>query len=825
MQAFWQDVRYGIRTLARRPGFTIVAALTLALGIGANTAVFSFVNALFLRPMNVPQGDRIVRFYGVGLPGVRSSDHGPGGAQGQHFDVFSYPNYADVRDRSRVFAALAAHQNVTVSLSTEGDSENTPAELVTGNYFSVFTVSPALGRALQPSDDVSEGAHPLAVISHGLWKRRYGASPDVLGRVLHINGHPYTIVGVMPESFRGTFEAYSTDLWVPLAMHGQVRPRGLSRERRGWGWLYGSGRLKPGVTIAQAQADLARVVADLHQDRVLDEEESFEIFRAGALPEQFRKALSGVLGFSLLVVTLVLLVACANIASVLLARAVARRREVAIRQSLGASRGRLLRQWVTESLLLSLGGGVFGLLTAFWWRDAMLLLVPPGFDLFVPVVDLDWRVLAFTFAVTVLAGLLFGIVPALRASQVSVSDWLKDEAGATAGGAHRGRVFGAFVVGQVAVSLVLLIAAGLLLRSLREAEAFDPGFDTKNLSLVTVDLRRHQFPEENGWAFYRQLLERVERLPGARSATMAIVVPLGIGSETQGYRIPGHTPPKGQSAFSIDNNLVWSGYFATMGIPVVRGRAFDRTDRLGSRPVAVINETMARRFWPDGDPVGQSIELVGRGPLEIIGVVRDIKHESLGESSRPYVYGSLEQFYWPLVTLHVRSHRDDGALLPAIKGEVQALDPNVAVSEAMTFAELRRLPLFPNRAMALVSGLFGAVALALTALGVYGIVSYAVTRQTRAIGIRVALGAQRADILRLVVGQGMLLVALGVMAGAAVAWGATRYLSSLLFGVTPTDPLTFAAVALAVLAVALLACWIPARRALRVDPMVALRYE
>jgi predicted permease len=813
MDTLWQDIRFGVRTLANRPGFTLAAVLTLALGIGANTAVFSFVNALFLRPLDVPQPERVVRLYSAP-------------PKGDAFDVFSYPNYRDLRDRAQVFTALAAHQATPVSLATGDEPQTANAELVTGDYFTVMGTGAALGRTLQPADDVSEGGHPVAVISDALWRRNFGASPDILGRVLHINSHPFTIVGVMPPSFRGSYAAYSADLWVPLAMHGQIRPRGLSRERRGWGWLSGTGRLRQGVSLQQAQADVDRIVTMLQQDKILGADDgSFALYAAGALPEQFREGVSGILGFLLIVVSLVLLVASANIASVLLARVVARGRETAVRISMGATRSRLIRQWVTESLLLSLLGGMAGIVAAFWMCDLLLALVPPDFELFSPAVSLDAGVLFYAFSITVLTGLLFGVVPALRASRADVVTGLKLESAGASGGRAQARLFGTFVIGQVAVSLVLLIAAGLLVRSLRASLTFHPGFDTENLVLGSIDLRRHAVPEPEGQAFYRQLLERLRALPGVQGATLAQSVPLGFGQDRRGFRIPGYTPPDGKNYVSIDFNIAGPDYFATLGIPLVRGRGFDGSEQPGTQPVVVINETMASRIWPGQDALGQTVQVIGGPTAQVIGVARDIKYYSLGEPARAFLYLPFTQAYAPEVAIHVRTSGDNESVLRALPKQVGSLKPGVAVSQAMTFAELRALPLFPIRAMALVSSAFGLVAMALTVIGLYGLVSFTVTQRTREIGIRMALGAQPADVLRLVVGKGMILVAIGVVLGLAGALGTTRFLSSQLFAVTATDPLTFAAIALLLGAVAGLACYLPARRAARTNPLVALRYE
>jgi putative ABC transport system permease protein len=816
MQTLWQDLRYGARTLRRNPGFTLVAILTLALGIGANTAIFSFVNSLFLRPLAVANPDQVMRLYAEN-------------SRGRKFDTFSYLNYVDLRDRGRTLQALAAHSYTDASVGRGAGAEDTPGEVVTGNYFNLLGVNAVLGRTLLPEDDQTPGASPVVVISHAFWQSRLGEDKNAVGRKLYINGHPFTVVGVMPEGFKGTYQTSAADFWAPMIMQDQVRPRGLSLDDRGWGWLGGTARLKPGVTLAQAQAELDRLTNQLREEHpnVNGSVTGFRLFPASALHERFREGASGMLKFFMAVVGLALLAACANIAGLSLARMTARQREMAVRQSLGATRGRLIRQLLTESLLIAFSGAVAGLLFAVWLVDGLTAIAPPDFMNFSPAQRLDARVLVFTLAVSVVAGGLCGLFPALRASRSNLGAALKDGGLATSGGGHRSRVQQAFVATQVGVSLTLLVAAGLLLRSLQNSAAFDPGFKTDNLLLARFDLSRHGYSQEQGQAFCRRLIEQLKSLPGARAVTSATIVPLGTGRETRGFRIPGHVTPNGDSFFSIGNNNVGPDYFTTMGIPILRGRDFDARDaQPGAQPVAVINETMSRRFWPNADAIGQSIQTGGnRPPVEIIGVARDIKHYSLAEEPQPYVYTSAAQLYTPYMTLHLRTAGAPTTLANALRKEVERLDPNVAIVQLTTFGELRQAPLFPSRAMAIVSSLFGVLALLLAVVGIYGITSYMVGQRTREVGIRIAFGAQRSDIFRLIVGQGVGVTLVGVGVGLVAALALTRFLSSQLFGVRAHDPLTFAAVALLMTFVALMACYIPARKATKVDPMIALKYE
>ncbi len=718
------------------------------------------------------------------------------------------------------------NQSVTASLGTGDTPVIVSGEMVSGTYFEMLRVRPALGRMLAPQDDVSEGGHPHVVISGGLWKRRFGGSPGAVGRVIRLNSHPFTIVGVAPEWFRGSYEAFPADFWAPVAMHQQVRPRGLSYTRRGWGWLYATARLKPDASIAQANEEVKSVAARLRNEKIIDEDDSFRLVPAQAMPEQFRDTAVKGLGAFLLVVGLVLLVACANIASVVLTRVTARRREVSIRRSLGATRGRLVRQWLAESLLLAMLGGGVGAIAAIWLRDSMSLLVPTDFGGFAPVAPLDLRVMGFAVALSLMTGLLFGVLPALRASNIEPMAFLKEGTGA--GGQRRSRLFGAFVAGQVAVSMALLVTAGLLLQSLRNAESFHPGFETRRLVLGFIDFQQLGYTPEQSRQSLEQIASRLRDFPMVQSATYANVVPLGNDRESLGFAIPGHTPPADRGYFSIATNVVGSDYFSTMRIPLLVGRGFGERDaQPGAPPVIVINETMAKRFWPNRNPIGETIQMLGtpRVPLQIIGVARDIKYYTLGESPMPYLYGSASQQPLTSAVVHVRMRARAGSDASLIRQAVASVAPDLVVSEGMTFQELRRGPLFPQRALAGVTGLFGALVMLLTAIGVYGIVSYTVNLRTRELGVRVALGAGPQDIYRMVIGRELAVMAIGVALGIVAAGVAARGLSQLLFRIAPFDPLTYAAVGAMLLGVGVVACWIPARRAAKVDPVVALRYE
>ena len=819
MRTLWQDLRYGARAYLKAPAFTLAAAVALALGIGANATIFSFVNALLLRPVQgVREPGRLVAVY--------TSDYSSGLYGGS-----SVPDYLDFRDQSDAFEGLAAYEPAISSLSAGGEDapERGRGAYVSGNYFDVLGVGAAAGRVLQPQDDVTPGAHPLVVISHQLWRRRFNSDPAIVGRHVNLDGRPYAVVGVAAESFKGLHLGEpAPDFWLPLVMMPESVLK--ARGNRGRDIV---GRLKPGATAEQAQAQLTGIAARLaraYPDTNLgtlekpDQPRPVTVAPLTLIGPRARENVRAVARLLLAVVGLVLLIACANVANLLLARAATRRREIAIRLALGASRPRLVRQLITESMALALLGGALGLFVAAWTADLL-----PGFfpaeDTALLDLSLDWRVLGFTAGVSLLTGLVFGLAPALQASRPDLLMALKDDAGGKSQGLRRFGLRNLLVVAQIALALLLLVGAGLFIRSLRNALSLDPGFDPNNLLLASLEIRGQQLSKEQGSALYDELLERVGGLPGVRAATYTRVTPLGGGGQRRGTQIEGYQPrPKEDT--EINTNVVGRDYFRTMGIGIVRGRGFDARDTEKSQPVVVVNEEFARRYFPNQDPIGKRLRTSSRGPYqEIVGVARDAKYRDLREQTLPFIYIPLAQEYQRGMTLVVRTEGDPLAAAPAVRGLMQSLNKNLPLYNVTTMASHVRAALSAERMIAVLLGVFGGVALALASIGVYGVMAYSVAQRTREIGIRVALGASRKDIIGLIVGQGMALVLLGGAAGLALSFALTRLLAGLLFGVSASDPATYAGVTTLLAGVALLACYLPARRATKVDPMVALRYE
>ncbi|HEX8072782.1 MAG TPA: ABC transporter permease [Pyrinomonadaceae bacterium] len=799
MGTLWQDVRYAARALRKSPGFAAVAVLTLALGIGANTAIFSVVNAVLLRPLPYPQPEQLVSLYE------------DGDVQSRHV---SYPNFLDWRKRNHSFSAVSTTRGWYLTLTGDGPPESLVSWMVSAEYFDVLGVRPLLGRSFLPDED-KPGAERVTVISYAFWRTHFGGDPAVLGRRVTLDHEPFTVVGVMPREFRPPEDP---PLWV-LMGQWTGQDNWMQRDVRVAGTVLG--RLKPGVTIEQARADMAAVKADLVREYAWTN--AGHTIRVVSLYEaevgESRRALLLLTG----AVALVLLIACANVANLLLARATVRRRELAVRAALGASRWRLMRQLLVESLLLAALGGALGLLLALWGVDLLRAAEPAGIPR-AATINLDQRVLWFTLALSLLTGVVFGLAPAWTSARANLADVLK--ATTSAGGAG-GRLRGLLVGTEIALALVLLVGAGLLGKSLVRLLEAKPGFEPEGVLTVALALPRQGYEEkEQVNRFHTELLARVAALPGVGAATVSNTLP-GFGAWQSDIAVEGHAPVKPGEEINVDWSIVSERYFDVMRVPVLRGRTFTPEEVREGRPVVLVDENLARRFWPGGDALGKHIKYDSRTPHEIIGVVGNVRDFASEVPGRIRIYTPLCRANVRAVKLSLRpaAGASTQGLTAAVAREVHALDPDLPLREVASLAELYGREAGPRKFNAALLGLFAALALALAGVGIYGVTSYTVAQRTHELGVRVALGAQTGDVLRLVLGQGLRLALAGVGLGLLGAYALTRVLASLLYGVRPTDPLTYAGGALLLLAVALAACLVPARRATKVEPMIALRQE
>ena len=812
MENLLKDLRYAFRSLVKRPGFTIVAILTLALGIGINTTVFSLANSVFLRQLPVASPQNLVWIF--------SNRDNPS----------SYSEYLEYQQQTELFEGVMAYEWVGLNLGSNGQSERVEGTLVSGNYFDVLGVKAELGRTFLPDEDKTPGASPVAVISHNLWQRRFNSDVNVVGKSMVLNAVQFTIVGVAPHDFVGAEEAFPRQVWIPLMMQASVRP-GPAGNNRNLRDLDVMARLKHGVNLRQAQAGMNVVASRLAQN-YSESNRNFQIalYTGGNGRPAFRAMLKPVTQILLVVVGLVLLITCANVANLLLARAARRRKEVAIRLTLGATRTRLIRQLLTESILLAVVGGLAGLILNVWLVN-LLTALKPAVPLPVNVeFHTDWRVLSFTLLLSVLAGIIFGLVPALQASKHDLVPALKDHSQQLG---DRRRMFSlrnALVIGQVALSIVVLIGAGLFLRSLNHARAINPGFDAEHILTLSFNTAAQKYDATKAEQFYQQLSNRVQALPGVQSVSVAQSAPLSyfyspaFGSPVF---VEGHESAQGENPPFVGNNTIGPNFFRTLGIPLLSGREFTDRDREGAPRVAIVNETLVRDLFPNTNPIGQRLRVLSRQPSswEIVGVVKDSKYKSLGEDSTPYIFLPYLQNPQPAMTLHVQTSGNPQNVAAAVRREVQALDPNLPAFNVMSLADNIDISLFPARFGAVLVGVFGGLALLIASIGIYGVMSYGVSERTHEMGIRMALGARGSDVLRLVISQGMWLALIGVAIGAGLALAVTRVVKSYLYDVSVTDPLTFIGIALLLIGVALLACYVPARRATKVDPLEALRYE
>jgi predicted permease len=800
----------------KRPGFVAVAVITLALGIGANTAIFSLVNAVLLRSLPVDQPHQIVS---VSLRG-----------KGDAMSAFSFPNYRDFRDRNDVLSGLLVYRFVPLSLSRSGANERVWGFEVSGNYFDVLGVNAIKGRTFHQQEDIKPLENPVAVLSYEAWQKRFGGDPNVVGNDVLLNNHQFKIIGIAPAGFKGTELVYTPEIWLPSSMMQWVEPGADWLEDRNTRNFFAVGRLKPGVSARQAEVSLNLLAQQLAKEYPdTNEGQTVKIVPPGFILPDLRGAVVSFTWVLMAAVALVLVVTCTNLAGLMLARATDRRREIAIRLAMGANRMRLIRQLLTESVLLSVVGGVAGVLLALWIIDLLLAFKPPiDFPLAMDI-NVDWRVLLFSLFVSLLAGMIFGLAPALQATRPGLSQALRETS--AQGGAARTRLRSVLVVAQIAISLVVLIAAGLVVRTLQQLQTMNPGFDASNALTMSFDLGLQGYDDQRGQQFYRQLTERVQALPGVKSATVSGYIPLSLNYNSRNVFIEGQPAERGENVPTAMNAAAGPRYFETMRTPVLQGREFNDQDQAKTERVVVVNETFVRRLMPN---VTSSAEAVGKriafanasGPfLRIVGVVQDGKYFSITEDPRAFVWTPLSQDYWSNGILIARTEGNPESLLGAVRKEVQAIDPNLPLFDVKTLTEHMRFALFPPRIAATVLGVFGLVALLLSAIGIYGITSYTVAQRTHEIGIRLALGAQLSDVLKLVLSHGLKLTLIGAAIGLVGAYLATRAITSVLYGVSATDPFTFVFVSLLLIGVALLACYVPSRRATKVDPLVALRNE
>ena len=811
MGTLLQDLRYGMRILGRSPGMTLLAVLTLGLGIGANTTVFNWMKATLFEPLpGVNRQEELVTAF-------RVTNNFPNGS-------FAYQDFLDVRARTRTLAGIAAHSFSSFSLAQEGHAELAFGEVVSENFFEMLQVSPQLGRGFSAEEGKPGTAHAV-VISDGLWNRRFGHDPEIIGKDILLNGSKATVIGVAPPDFAGGEPVIRFDLWIPIVANEEMAGSVERLNHRGSHWLSVLARSRPGISRKQVNAELAKIADDLA--------ETFPDNGRGASiiayplwnqPGGAAVVLGPVLMVLMALATVVLLITCANVANVLLSRAVGRRREMAIRLSLGASRTRIVRQLLMEGSLLSLGGAVFAMAIARMTGGLLIALVPPTGLPFSMMAGLGWRLLGFTLVVAIGAAMVFGLAPALLASRAEPAIALKEEAGNVMGG-RRGWMRSTLVVAQVALSIITLVSAGLFLRSLGKAQAYQPGFNPQNVVLASTLLFPGRYSAPAGRDFFRRAVERLEAMPEVQSATLIRLIPLGFeGTSSSDVVVEGYTPSSPDEEVWGFTNWCGPRFAETLQIPLLAGRDFTSDDRYGKPGVMIVNRAMAAKYWKNGDPIGKRVQYGGDW-LTVVGMVENSKVRDLKEKPAPIYYLSVDQYYQGDMTFLVRTRGSVRAAVPDVRAALQALDRELAFFNLTTLEESIGAATFQSKLGGTLLGAFGALALLLAAVGIFGVMAYSVSQRTREIGIRMALGATRGEVFRSVLAEAMLLLAIGVIVGVAAAVGVSRALTSLLFGISPMDPVTFVSVPALLGVVAVLACWLPALRATRVDPVIALRYE
>lgn len=825
ISATLQDLRFALRMLRKRPGFAVAAILSLALGIGANAAIFSLTDTILLQRLPVRNPEELVA--------IKTVD------PKEDIDYsFSYPMYQDLRDKNQVFSGVIARGGARMSLSYEGRNDRVIGELVSGNYYEVLGVRPWVGRLFTQDDDRTPGAHPVAVLSYSFWERRFGKDPRIVGQTILVNEHPLTVVGVSPPGFYGIELTTNADVRVPLMMTVVYNPVPKTRlTSRTHQWLTLLARRQSDVTLAQAQASMSVLYQQIRsgEAQALSSDVSsaeLEEFLAIKMQladgsqgfQRLQKELKTPLVFLFGATCIVLLILCANLANLIIARDAVRGQEIAVRLALGAGRLRLLRQWLTEAILLSLMGAVAGILVASWVKSALIALMPRDFRINLDQ-PLGWRFIGFTFLMSLLVGLSLGLVPALRAARSVSALALRGESRTFVTGGGLFSLRSGLITLQVALSLPLLITSALFLGSLRNLRGVDAGFGKSNVLIASVNPALNGYSPEKSQSFYRDLLENLRSIPGVEAASLSTDSPISGGWDQMGLVVEGYQPRQGERV-NGQSSLVSTDYFRSLNIPLIAGRDFNEQDKAGSPKVAIINEKLAHKYFGDSDPVGRKIGLEDTPDTVIIGVVKDAQYISLRDPA-------LRHFYQPIaqeprlfdLTMHVKTKGDPLAFVDQVRARVQGLDSHLPIYDINTLSGQIDDSLLSERLMTWLCTAFGALATLLTALGLYGVLAFSVAQRTKEIGIRVALGAQARDVFKLILGQGMLLVSVGVVLGLATAFAVTRFISSLLFGVTPTNATTFVLATVGLAALALLACYLPARRATKVNPLVALRYE
>ena len=811
-----QDIRYGLRVLVKRPGFTVAAVVTLALGIGLNTAIFSLYNGVLLRPLSARDPERLVNLYSTvrGEPGT---------------GIFSYPAYAFYRDRNTSLSSVAAYAGGRMLLSAGGSaSESLHAQMVSANFFDMLGASPALGRSFSPEEDKTPGASPVVMLNYNFWQRRFGSNSGLVGRTITLNNMAYTVIGIAPRDFIGC-DPEVPDLWVPIMMNANVHLGPDMLGDREGGWLFLVGRLKAGATISEAQSEMDVLASQFHASDEGRLRSSSVLVTRGSFLAPGQKSDLVPLALALMAaVGLVLLIACANVANLQLARGVTRQKEMGVRLALGASRGRLVRQMVVESLMLSCAAGVAGLLVA-WWASGLALRLahPPGAPALSLDVSPDWRVALYLAGISLLSGVVSGLMPALRASRQDPLVAIREESGTST--YRRGRrMRGTFVVAQVGGSLFLLIAAGLLVRALHKAERINTGFDLAHVAVLTPDLRVSGYDSGRRLEFDRRLAERIQSMPGVSSVALATTVPLGKDFSQSSVLPEGENLPPDQKLPVVNYNVVSPEFFDTLGIGVARGRTFTAKDAASDTRVAVVNESLARQLWPGQEPVGKLVRQGRKSPtFEVVGVVRDTRNVYLWSASLPYLYlplqpTALDEFSDPKILVSVKGN--PAPLIAALPGLAREMDPGVS-SVAKPLAENLSFWIWPSQIGALLAATLGLLALLLASVGIVSVTSFAVSQRTKEIGIRMALGAQPGGVVRLLVLQVGKLIAIGAGIGLLCAAAASRLLAQVLYGLSALDGVTLVGVTLFLSAIALASCYFPARRATLIDPMQALREE